>query len=759
MFLTKFLDSWLTIAATARVRVAHRQRKVSLLPAVQPIARSWLNIGLAAATAGLIVAGVLLIGPRSSSTSGGERIVTASQGVIQSTVSGAGTFQAASQVAVDFASGGTLKAVYVNVGDRVRRGELLAELDPTSAQTSLQSADINLTAAKARYDQTVQGLTPQQVAQDNISAAQSGQSIASAQRLLKQSRQSERSDLAGANASVHQSQVSLTRAKDAASADAKSQRDALSAAQGQQSADQQALSNDQAQLSSDQNQQSADTSQQSADQNRVDSDQQKQIADGCTPSSTSATCMADAAALQSDQSKLTQDKQNVSSDQSHVSSDQGKITSDQAKLMQDGNAITTAQNNQASSAIRDQQSVDSAGNALANAKQSRSATKLRDDQAIAQAHTNVTDAQQAYQATLAANAVKSAPPTQPTVVAAQTSVETAQMAVNSARQGVADTKLYAPADGVVASISNSIGESVSGSGGGGSSSGSGSGGASSGSGNSSSGSSGSGASGTGSGSSGTGSGSGGSGGGSGGAGAGSGGSASGGATNGSGGGGSSGGSTGGGGSSGGSTGGGGASSAADPFIDLTDLQGLQMVVPFTESDAVKIRLDQPATISVDALPNQQLAAHVLSISPTSTTSSGVVSYNVTFQLDQFESGLKPGMTGTAQVVVSQVTGVGVSSAALSRGGGGQTVTVLRNGKRVQQPVATGLQGNNEVQIVSGLTPGEQVVVPTISGLGSGSGATAGGGLGGGGLGGGLGGGGFGGGGGAVRVFGGFGGGG
>jgi macrolide-specific efflux system membrane fusion protein len=172
-------------------------------------------------------------------------------------------------------------------------------------------------------------------------------------------------------------------------------------------------------------------------------------------------------------------------------------------------------------------------------------------------------------------------------------------------------------------------------------------------------------------------------------------------------------------------------------------------VPFSESDAVKIRLGQAATVSVDALPNTKLAAHVISISPTATVNSGVVSYNAVIELDQLEPGLRPGMTATAQIVVSQVeNAVGISSAALNRAGGSQAVTVLRAGKQVSQPVVTGVQGDNSVQIVSGLNPGDQVVIPSAAGIGS---ATAGGAaglgarLGGGGLGGGLGGGGFGGG--------------
>ena len=50
----------------------------------------------------------------------------------------------------------------------------------------------------------------------------------------------------------------------------------------------------------------------------------------------------------------------------------------------------------------------------------------------------------------------------------------------------------------------------------------------------------------------------------------------------------------------------------------------------------------------------------------------MVSYDVTFQLDQMRPGLKPGMSATAEVVVKQAEGVNVPTSAISA----STVTVV-----------------------------------------------------------------------------------
>ena len=88
----------------------------------------------------------------------------------------------------------------------------------------------------------------------------------------------------------------------------------------------------------------------------------------------------------------------------------------------------------------------------------------------------------------------------------------------------------------------------------------------------------------------------------------------------------------------------------------------------------------------------------------------MVSYDVTFLLDQMESGLKPGMSATAEVVVKQAEGINVPTSAISA----DTVTVVRNGKHVRQRVVTGLAGNSSTIILSGLSAGETVVLPTAT---------------------------------------------
>ena len=89
-----------------------------------------------------------------------------------------------------------------------------------------------------------------------------------------------------------------------------------------------------------------------------------------------------------------------------------------------------------------------------------------------------------------------------------------------------------------------------------------------------------------------------------------------------------------------------------------------------------MHVGQIATVTVEALEGRKFAAEVVSLPVLSTSSSGVVSYDVTFQLDQVEPDLKPGMSATAEVVVKQAEGVNVPTSAISA----DTVTWSLNGQ-------------------------------------------------------------------------------
>jgi multidrug efflux pump subunit AcrA (membrane-fusion protein) len=375
--------------------------------------------------------------------------------------------------------------------------------------------------------------------------------------------------------------------------------------------------------------------------------------------------------------------------QTAVEQAQQQLAADQAAgapastIMKDQFAVTNAENSQTNGLARDQQSVDQAQNAL---NQAQASLNL----ALSQA------------------AVSSQPPRQGTLASAQASVVSAQASVASAQQAVDGTTLVAPAGGTITAINGQVGEFVGGSGSG-SSAGQGASSvssAASGSGSSSSGGSGTGGSPSGAGSTSAGSGSASSGSGSSGSGSsGSGSSGSGSGSSGS-------------GSSGSGSSGSGSSSSSSGFITLVDATDLSVQAGFSEVDAANVAVGQPASVTFDAVPGYEAAGRVVSVDTTATTVSNVVTYYATISLNSPDSRLKPGMTATANVMVGEADNVlAVPSSAVRTFGTTKTVTVLRNGQQVTTPVTTGVVGDTETEITSGLQQGDQVVLASGGGIG------------------------------------------
>ncbi|MCO6004288.1 HlyD family efflux transporter periplasmic adaptor subunit [Actinoallomurus purpureus] len=101
----------------------------------------------------LLVAGIgvgylsLTGGDDSAGASALSRTTQVVRGTVVSSVSASGSVDSAKSRSLSFTASGTVAKIYVQAGDKVSKGELLARLDTTSAQENLTSAKANLSAA------------------------------------------------------------------------------------------------------------------------------------------------------------------------------------------------------------------------------------------------------------------------------------------------------------------------------------------------------------------------------------------------------------------------------------------------------------------------------------------------------------------------------------------------------------------------------------------------------------------------------------
>jgi HlyD family secretion protein len=150
------------------------------------------------------------------------------------------------------------------------------------------------------------------------------------------------------------------------------------------------------------------------------------------------------------------------------------------------------------------------------------------------------------------------------------------------------------------------------------------------------------------------------------------------------------------------------------FLVLDNIDAFQVVVPFNESDAATIVPNQKVNVAVDAVPDVTLTGTVLSVAPTGTAISGVVTYYVTMVVEKSDPRIKDGQTVRATVVTEELDNVlTVPSAAVRQENGRPTVTVLEaDGTQKSVPFEPGKVGADRTQVLSGLREGQQIVLPT-----------------------------------------------
>jgi HlyD family secretion protein len=131
----------------------------------------------------LIAAGVF-VWQRTSVNSAGisrQQTATVTRGSLVATVNAAGNVFTPNTAAIAFSATGRLAQVPIHVGDQVKKGQLLMQLDLTDLQLALTTAQTNLAGQQANFDSTQASQQfAVQTAQVNVASAQAGYDSAKA---------------------------------------------------------------------------------------------------------------------------------------------------------------------------------------------------------------------------------------------------------------------------------------------------------------------------------------------------------------------------------------------------------------------------------------------------------------------------------------------------------------------------------------------------------------------------------------------------
>ena len=202
------------------------------------------------------------------------------------------------------------------------------------------------------------------------------------------------------------------------------------------------------------------------------------------------------------------------------------------------------------------------------------------------------------------------------------------------------------------------------------------------------------------------------------------------------------------------------------IMTIADMSVVTAEVKVDETDIVNIQMDQPAEVTVDAIPGKVFKGHVtlvgdqallrstgVATSQSTTGTEEAKDFKVVVTLDNPSSELRPGLSTTAKITTAHKSNVlsipiqaltmhdpnddkpkaagGVQAASTTtpaKSNPVQGVYVVNKDKSGKLrvtfvPVTTGITGSTDIEVVGGLTEGQEIVTgpfKTLRGLKSGS---------------------------------------
>ncbi|GIJ29349.1 hypothetical protein Vqi01_45110 [Micromonospora qiuiae] len=164
---------------------------------------------------------------------------------------------------------------------------------------------------------------------------------------------------------------------------------------------------------------------------------------------------------------------------------------------------------------------------------------------------------------------------------------------------------------------------------------------------------------------------------------------------------------------------GGRVTAGTPVLTVVDTGELGLLAEVDETDVLLVRAGLTGTVELDAVPGATYEARVRSIDVLPSTSArGGVSYRVRLALGAGRFGEaepaptpRPGMNAVLRLRVREAAdAVTVPASAVFSADGRDAVWLVRDGRADRAVVTIGVQGQDLVQIVDGVQPGDRVVV-------------------------------------------------
>jgi HlyD family secretion protein len=156
------------------------------------------------------------------------------------------------------------------------------------------------------------------------------------------------------------------------------------------------------------------------------------------------------------------------------------------------------------------------------------------------------------------------------------------------------------------------------------------------------------------------------------------------------------------------------------LMTISDLSAINAEVKVAEADVLRLKTGQPASVTLDAVPEKTFSGRVVEIGasalPTQGTGAAAREFRVVVRLDDASALLRPGLTCDAEILAQESTNVvtaPLQAVVLRARGEGQPDTtgvfVVRDDRAVFAPITTGITGGLDIE-VRGIDANTAIVV-------------------------------------------------
>jgi HlyD family secretion protein len=155
------------------------------------------------------------------------------------------------------------------------------------------------------------------------------------------------------------------------------------------------------------------------------------------------------------------------------------------------------------------------------------------------------------------------------------------------------------------------------------------------------------------------------------------------------------------------------------LMTISDLSSINAEVKVAEADVLRLKMGQPAAVTLDAVPQRRFAGRVVEIGasalPTQGAGAAAREFRVVIRLDDASESLRPGLTCDAEILAQERSNVVtaplqavVLRPQVETEGDATGVFVVRDGRAAFTPVKVGIIGGLDVE-VTGIGAGTQIV--------------------------------------------------